>query len=192
MKTLKTMCSLWFVCLSILAILSCTSKQQPEWVGKWKSVTRENIGNGLYATREFNINEKDWDINFIVYSDSLGTNSLFKFYGAGPLEIQEDSKLVPGAKNAIFRFNKKTLTLLTDDQNTINSLGFAACGLQKEVEKDISANGCSFLPSVANYGQEYDLIALRNGQLFLGARSNDLSTEDKRPTTLGAPLNKTQ
>lgn len=80
------------------------------------------------------------------------------------------------------------MTLLTDNAEIIKNFGLTSCNLQKGIEKNITETGCSFLPSKTAYGQEYDLVKLVGQKLYLGARSNDMSSIEKRPIALGAPL----
>ncbi|MBF0316697.1 MAG: hypothetical protein HQL04_00855 [Nitrospirae bacterium] len=161
-------------------------------VGSWKSKGVEDLGNGTFCTREFNFKKDTWKIRFMLYGDAAMNYPLFAFGAEGDFLVELPSSVVGGAYNALFGFSKKTLTLLTSNEQVINNLGFGGCGLEVGVEKDISSGGCSFLKSVKDYDKEYDLLSLdTTGKiLFLGARpaDNDMSTEDRRPTALGYPL----
>ncbi|MBF0536651.1 MAG: hypothetical protein HQL03_00185 [Nitrospirae bacterium] len=161
-------------------------------VGSWKSKGAEDLGNGTFGTREFGFTEDSWKLRFTLYGDADLKYPVFAFGAEGEFQVESPSSVVKGAYNALFGFSKKTLTLLTSDEQIINSLGFGGCGLQVGVEKDISISGCSFMKSVKDYDREYDLLDLDEGSkvLCLGARpaDGDMSTEAKRPTALGYPL----
>lgn len=157
--------------------------------GNWESVASEDLGNGTYGFRSFSFNGNQWEIRFTMYFDKELKKPVFTFRGEGNYVVGSISKNGV-AYNAEFSFLKKFVTLQTADQGVIKNFGFADCKLDPFKEADISQSGCSFLPSVANYGKEYDLISISNDQLFLGARPADgnMGSEDKRPIALGAPL----
>lgn len=176
--------------LIIFEITGCSSvKSLNQQVnGKWTSLSAENLGNGTFGYRTFDLTPEKWEIRFTLYLDEARTTPVFTFRGNGSYKIEGPSTVVPGASNVVFYFSKKYLTLHTDNADLLKNFGFAGLDLQKDVEKDISAKGASFLPSVQAYGQEYDLLQLKDGQLYFGMRSNDMSTPDKRPTKLFYPL----
>ena len=106
--------------------------------------------------------------------------------------VGKKSKSVKSALETDFAFSKKYLTALTDDQNTLQQLGFTSCNLKKGIETDITESGCSFFASIKNYPKEFDLISLQGDKLFLGMRPADgnMGTAEKRPIALGYPLQK--
>jgi kynurenine formamidase len=157
--------------------------------GTWKSASSESVGSFGYRTREFTFSGGRWRIEVLFYDDAKMSKPLFSFVGEGPYELGANSTAVPGASNAVFRFDKKSLTLLTDNADAITRFGFAACELKKGLTKDISVSGCANFTSVAVCGQEYDLVKFEGKRLWLGARPADgnMCTENKRPQSLGAP-----
>jgi hypothetical protein len=158
--------------------------------GQWESTQIEDLGNKTYGWRSFKFEGDKWEIQFTLYLDKEKQTPVFMFRGVGNYKVEKASQNVARAKNAIFYFDKKFVTLLTNNADVIKGFGFDACMLEVGKEKDITETGCSFLPSKANYGQEFDLIALKDKKLYLGARPSDgnMGTVDKRPTTLGLPL----
>jgi hypothetical protein len=158
--------------------------------GQWESTQIEDLGNKTYGWRSFTFDGDKWEIQFTLYLDSEKQTPVFMFRGVGNYKVEKASQIVAGAKNAIFYFDKKYVTLLTNNADVAKGFGFDACMLDVGKEKDITETGCSFLPSKANYGQEFDLIAIKSKKLFLGARPADgnMGTVDKRPTALGLPL----
>lgn len=161
---------------------------QKQIKGTWVSLAAEDLGNGTFGTRSFQLKKDQWEVRFTLCLDAAAQQPVFTFRAVGDYAIQGPSSVVPGASNAIFRFSHKYLTLETDDAAVLQNFGFAGLGFAKGAEHDISASGASFLPSVADYGQEYDLLKLDQGQLYFGMRSDDMHTEDKRPTALFYPL----
>lgn len=205
---MKTFIVQFIIAILLLGIFSCQNNTETQedtteeiatenegieaskYAGEWKSVASENLGNGSFATRYFNLEDEKWEIKFTLFLDRLQENPVFVFRAVGKYEVQGTSEKVEGADNAIFGFDNKYITLLTDDEEIIKNFGFADCNLEKDVEKDISKDGCSFLVSNEVCGQEYDLLKLDNGQLFFGMRptEGDMCIEENRPTVLFYPL----
>ncbi|HII16530.1 TPA: hypothetical protein HA361_01325 [Candidatus Woesearchaeota archaeon] len=177
--------------LGILAIgMAGCATQENAIVGNWRSQAPEDLGTGAYGTRDFKITGSTWSVVFTMYGDKDLAHPLFSFHAQGPYSIGSPSAEAQGASEAVFSFDKKTLTLLTSNADAISSLGFGDCGLALGEAKDISSAGCSFLPSVSACGQEYDLVKIEGNTLYLGARPADgnMCTEDRRPAALGFPL----
>lgn len=169
---------------------STVSAMQNQLLGKWKSAAAEQVGNVGFRTREFTFTTDRWLIEVVFYSDKELTKPLFSFVGEGHYTLAENSMILPGATNAAFFFDKKLLTMLTDDSVTIKQFKFDDCNLTRNIAKDISANGCSNFTSVAVCGQEYDIVNIERDTLRLGARPADgnLCSAEKRPKNLGQPL----
>ena len=169
---------------------STVSALQNQLLGRWKSAAAEQVGNVGFRTREFTFTTDRWLIEVVFYSDKEMTKPLFSFVGEGPYTIAENSTVLPGATNATFFFDKKRLTLLTDDSAAISQFKFDACNLTRGATKDILANGCSNFTSVAVCGQEYDIVNIERDTLRLGARPADgnMCSVDKRPKSLGMPI----
>lgn len=158
--------------------------------GKWISVSPEKTATGSYGTREFFIGKSAWQIRYTLYSDSALRNPIFIFRGVGKYELTDVSKIVPGAREAVFRFNKKYITTKTNDNGLIQKYGLGSCNLNYNKETDITETGCAYLASKAVCGQEYDLVSLKNNMLYLGERpvTGGLCSAGKRPKQLGFPL----
>lgn len=169
---------------------STVSTLSNQFLGKWKSAAVESVSSFGFRTREFVFTKDRWLIEVIFYSDKELTKPLFSFVGEGPYTLAENSTVLPEATNATFFFDKKRLTLLTDDAAAISQFKFDACSLKKGITKDISANGCSNFTSIAVCGQEFDLVNIERDTLRLGARpaDGDMCSVDKRPKALGQPL----
>lgn len=157
--------------------------------GTYASVAAEDLGNGTWGTRKFTFDKDTWALTFTLYGDKALAHPVFALDVSGPFSVGAASK-VQGAHNAQFRFSRKALTVFTDDAQTLKNLGFAGCGLEKGKAVDVSEKGCSFVGSVAAYGEEFDLLKLDGDTLYLGARPADgnMGVETKRPAALGAPL----
>lgn len=169
---------------------STNSTLRNQLIGTWKSEVAERVGNVGFRTREFKFMPERWLIEVLFFGDKEMTKPLFSFVGEGPYTLAENSTILPKATNAVFFFDKKRLTLLTDDAAAVSQFKFDACNLTKGQTKDISASGCSNFTSIAVCGQEYDLVNIESGVLRLGARPADgnMCSVEKRPQSLGQPL----
>lgn len=177
--------------LFLIAITIFTNKAaaQQNMVGRWISEQAEPVaGTPYYGTRDFTFQKSRWTITFRLYKDAAMTQQQLALTTGGPYELTDNSLTVTGAINAIFSYDFKNITILTDDNNIINGLGLASCNLEKGVKKDITYTGCSFFHSVDMYPKEYDIVKSIGAKLYLGKRSADLTSEDKRPKELGYPL----
>ncbi len=186
MKTLQTAVMTMAMTVMALAMSGCGAAA-PETKGRWKSVAPEAMGNGSFSTRDFTLTEKTWALVFTIYGDAEAKQPLVALGFEGPWKVTGPSK-VEGAWEALFEFKKKTITL--ENAGAAKNLGMDGCGLVVAQAKDVSEVGCSFVAPVEKYGREFDLVARKGEQLFLGARpaDGDMGTADKRPTALGAPL----
>lgn len=166
------------------------SSLQDQLLGRWKSADVEPVGNVGYRTREFIFTKDKWWIDVRFYGDKEMTQPVFSFIGEGPYKLTEKSSAAPEAVNATFSFDKKSLTLLTNDESAIKAFKFDACNLKNGVAKDVSKSGCGSFTSIAVCGQEYDLVNIEQGILRLGARPADgnMCSVDRRPKGLGQPL----
>jgi kynurenine formamidase len=158
--------------------------------GIWKSPAAESMGNMGYRTREFTFTPDRWRIEAVFYADAAMANPLFSFAAEGSYKLGETSPFVSGATNAVFFFDKKSLTLLTEDVEMIGRFGIGNYGLTRGVTKKISPNVCSNSASGAICGQEYDLVKIDGNKLQFGSRPADgiMSSEEKRPRSLGPPV----
>lgn len=159
-------------------------------LGNWKSASAEPVGNIGFRTREFTFTPERWRVEVVFYGDRETTEPLFSFVGEGAYTLAGDSPLLPETADAVFFFDKKRLTLLTDDAAAIRPFKLDACNLTKGVTKDVSTSGCSNFTPVAVCGREYDLVNIERATLKLGARpaDGDMCSTDKRPKSLGQPL----
>jgi hypothetical protein len=145
---------------------------------------------GGFGTRRFEFQDGRWALVFEHALDPEMTRKTFRFRTYGPYRIEGPAPGAPNAFAAVFGYAAKLVTLLTDDPATIAAYGFAACGLVRGVELDVSARGCASWRPVADCAEDHDLLAFAGDGLRFGQRprGNDLCTADKRPTSLFEPI----
>lgn len=190
-----------FATFGLLAFLFsfCQQKVSPEQDLKFRL---ENL-SGTYADskpypygqawgqRIFTFNKGKWTLKFTLALDPDLKMPVFEFRTFGSYAVLEKSKSLADTHHALFLEDKKFITLKTTDANLINAFGFASCGLTKDVEKDISDEGCSAWQAVSICNQDHDLLGLdKEGKLYFGERpaDNNMCTPEKRPTKLTPPV----
>jgi uncharacterized protein (DUF1330 family) len=178
-----------FLLIAFTTVFCTVFSQTSNFDGRWFSSQTENQGQ-TYATRDFTFSGTSWKLTYTMYADSCKLFPLFAFDAEGTFKLVKKSIIVTNAYDADFTFTKKYLTILTADQSIVAMFGFTPCNLQLGVKTDISENGCSFFPSVKNYGLEYDLLSLNNGILQLGYRpaDNNMSKPELRSKAMGYTL----
>ena len=174
------------IMISLVMILLQSSGQTPSINGRWFSLKSEPSGQA-FATRDFSFNDKLWTLCYTMYADSTRLFPLFSYDAKGTFTLGKKIENLPAAWEADFTFEKKFLTLYTNNQQVIKQLGFDVCDLQTGIKTDISANGCSFLQSVAQYKTEYDIVMKSGNNLMLGKRpaDNNLGNRTARPSQPG-------
>ena len=175
------------------SIFSCKPKDNEQTetfhqnlIGYWESDELEKEGDS-YSYRQLELSEESWQLEVMVYQDKDGHKPLFELEFEGTYEITEPSPVKEGSFNGTYNVDSKHLTLLTQDEGVISSLGFDTCGLEYGKRIDV-AQGCSFIESIAQCPTDYDLITLKNGMLYRGKRLENMCEPEGRPTELGSPL----
>jgi hypothetical protein len=141
---------------------------------------------GGFGTREFVFADGTWSLTFTHALDPQMTQRTFQFRTGGAYTVGEASAEVPGAFRTVFDEDWKRLTLLTPVPEIATAMGVAGCGLNVNLEADISLTGCAAWKPVAECGEDHDLLALSAEGLHFGVRpaDNDMCSPDKTPTAL--------
>lgn len=186
-----------------LAVLACSMtktkatepsmKEQLEQLsGTYLDLVPYSYGQA-FGQRIFTFDNSKWTLEFTLGLDPELHQKVFQFRTYGTYQVLDRSTLVPNTYNALFREEKKFLTLLTDNTDLIEAFGFGNCQLELDKEKDISEAGCALWAAVEVCDEDHDLLALdAEGLLYFGVRppDNNMCTADRRPTTLTAPVSK--
>lgn len=147
--------------------------------GRWISVAPEAQG-GIYATREFQFDDGRWSVIYRTFADEAASQPLFRIDVAGAYVIGGPSASIEGAHSGIFPALQRDLT--AESPAGVALFAGMGCTLEEGVVTHLIDKGCGFLPPLMQAMGEYDLIALRDDQLFLGDRTGDLSKA--RPAAL--------
>ncbi|MGL4237097.1 hypothetical protein [Tabrizicola sp.] len=164
---------------ALLSLASPAFAEAPDIDGRWVSVAPENFG-GPFALREFTFEGDAWRIVLKTFADEAMTEPQFTLDVAGYYRLGAESMAVPGAWNGVFAAFDKTLT--AHSAETVEMFGSVGCTLVVDQPFDLTDSACGFFHATMDNMGEYDLIAMRDGQLFLGERSGDLTKA--RPTAL--------
>ena len=151
----------------------------PDITGHWISIAAEPTGES-WVTREFRIEGDRWQVLFHCFADAAMTLPLFTLDVGGIYAIGGPSGTVVGAYNAIFPASRRHVTVDSDAGAGL----FASMGATIAVgeRRPVTDATFAFIPALMDAMGEYDLVALRNGQLFFGDRNGDLTKV--RPTAL--------
>jgi hypothetical protein len=151
----------------------------PDISGSWASTGPEAMGP-IHATRAFTFTDRDWSVEFRAYADAQGTQPLFRIDVAGVYRLGGPSAAVPGAYEGIFPALRRDIT--AESAAGVAMFAEMGCALTQGTPKPLVDEGCGFLPPLMQAMGEYDLVALRDGQLYFGDRAGDLTKA--RPAAL--------
>lgn len=140
--------------------------------GTWHSAAPENYGSH-HATRSFVIGERTWQVQYQAYADPQGQRPLFTLRVSGLYALGEPSTTVAGAREGIFPALSRSIT--ADSEAGVQMFAGMGCRLEPGREVFLLNKGCGFVPGLMQAMGEYDLVAQRDGQLFFGDRSGDLT-----------------
>ncbi len=140
--------------------------------GRWRSVGLEHYGNH-HATRSFEFTDQDWQVTYQAWADAQGRQPLFTIRVQGGYTLGEASAKVDGAREGVFPARSRRLS--ADSDAGVQLFASMGCTLVKGQVVALVNTGCGFVPGVMQVMGEYDLVAFRQGQLYLGDRGGDLS-----------------
>ena len=96
--------NLSFLILAVSIISSCKtshnsrSVKAANYIGKWESIAAENLGNGTYASRYFDLKATDWEVKFTLYLDiRVWINQACLCLGIWAFPLRGDGVRVPDA-----------------------------------------------------------------------------------------------
>lgn len=161
-------CALTLLC----AVPVFAEDSAPSIAGHWVSADLEPQGP-IFATREFQFDENTWAVTFRGFADAEAKQPLFRIDVSGIYLIGGPSSTVSGAFDGIFPATKRDLT--AESAQGVAMFSQMGCTLESGVTKHLVNEGCGFLPALTAAMGEYDLVAVKDGHLFFGDRSGDLT-----------------
>ena len=164
---------------SALGAAHAQQASPPSLEGRWASTAPENMGR-MHATRSFVFEGDRWRVQFHAFADADAKAPLFTLDVGGVFVLGGPSAKVPGAWEGVFPAQYRRITA----DSEAGAAMFAGMGCALEAGKPVAlvAQGCGFVPPLMQAMGEYDLVAVKAGQLFLGDRAGDLTKA--RPETL--------
>lgn len=175
---------LWrIVMLPVLALtlINTTYAQVPNLQGDWESIASETNGP-IFATRAFHFEDDRWKVAFHAFADADRKVPLFSLDVGGMFVIGDLSATVTDAYEGVFPARYRKIT--ADSDAGVNFFASMGCTLHKGEVKNLLSQGCGFIPGLMQAMGEYDLVSIKNGELFFGDRSGDLTKA--RPVKLTA------
>ena len=158
----------------------------PVLAGQWDSAGPEETGR-MFATRSFNFDGDRWRVRFRTFADAEMRQALFTLEVGGVFALGGPSAKVPGAWEGVFPAQYRRI--MADSDAGVALFASMGCTLRPGQAVSLTAQGCGFVPSLMQAMGEYDLVSVKEGQLFFGDRAGDLAKA--RPDKLTAfPLRK--
>ena len=151
----------------------------PILTGRWQSAAPEVQGN-LFVTRDFRFEKNTWRVIYRAYGDAEAKVALFTLDVGGVFVIGGPSASVAGAYEGVFPATHRKI--VADSGAGVAMFAQMGCKLAVGAVKALVSEPCGFVPSQMQAMGEYDLVAIKGGQLFFGERSGDLTKE--RPKAL--------
>jgi hypothetical protein len=148
----------------------------------------ERDGTRTGSRSVFSFFEREWGIAYTQYADEDCRIKVLTAVLSGVYESSGPSGRLPDATDVTFRFSRKALTVY--DLRLLDTLNRDACGKRRwrlGVEQDVTSTGCLWIESVAACPQEYDLVNIDDGRLFLGERpaaGSNMCAASRRPERL--------
>lgn len=167
------------VLLLAAAIASSAAAQAPVLNGHWTSAAPEAQGQ-LFAARDFAFDGNTWSVTYRAFADAQGKMPLFTLNVGGVFVLGGPSPTVSGAYEGVFPALRREI--VAESEAGVAMFAGMGCKLEVGAPKVLLAEPCGFVPSQMQAMGEYDLVMLKNGQLFFGDRSGDLTKA--RPTAL--------
>lgn len=149
--------------------------------GRWKSERLEPQGK-LFVSRDFTFAGDSWSVVYRAHADANGANPLFTLDVGGIFVVGERSTTLPEAHDGIFPARRRNIT--ADSAAGVAMFAAMGCTLLEGVPKALVSEGCGFVPPLMTAMGEYDLVTIKDGKLFFGDRSGDLTKA--RPQSLYA------
>lgn len=158
-------------------------------VGSWQSQGCESFvydKQPAFMRRSFDFTPSTWQLQYTLFADPACSVALITTRIAGPYALGQAAAL-PATRQVTWGQTAKFVTPhVPDILGAMNGSGCGDSGLPLGQERDVSSGGCAAfgVASVKDYPQEFDLLKLENGQLFVGQRGEKMNLEANRPTQL--------
>lgn len=162
-----------------------------EIAGRWETAAPVyDERNKVYGSHVLELHGDRWTLNFTASTDAAGQQRLFSLR-VGPSRYTLGAPLpgVAGAREA--DFERGSLHLTAHAASMAEMFGAARCGSSPwaiGTEQDITAAGCTFIPSRAACPQERDIVTFDGRSLALGDRGGDMCALPRPATASRASL----
>lgn len=151
--------------------------QKQDLQGVWQSSEIETIenpdGSVMYIKREATFSDDNWDIRIRSFLDTEAKEPFFTIHAKGNYLLSGESPNVNDATCVDFvntgRYVTAHHTALVD---MLNEISFDTEWLLDH-EHDVSINGCALVPSIDDCPVEYDIIQIKDNNIYFGEFSPD-------------------
>jgi hypothetical protein len=184
----------------LLALTACGSSHPAtsppgsalDVAGHWVSDCTTTPDSKGYFTMDFHNTTDHWQLAYVVFGDAKCATPLVAVDITGPYTIGGASPTVSGAHEAVFEFDKKSITPKAQPlADALNGMPECGGGFAVGSAHDVYERGC---PGFGQYphsacAADYDVIWREGDQLRFGQRpaDNNMCSADRRPAAL-SPL----
>ncbi len=172
MKTTSRTLAAAFAVLVAAATGPVHAQPTPALDGQWASEKPEPYGSH-YATRSFSFTGSQWRVAYRAYADAQGRQPLFRLDVSGAYALGGPSRKVPDAVEGVFPALQRHITAESDAG--VQMFAGMGCKLEKGRETPLLSEGCGFVPGLMQAMGEYDLVSIKDGRLYFGDRTGDLT-----------------
>jgi hypothetical protein len=148
--------------------------------GNWHSPVIETIenpdGSVMFIKREAIFVDDNWEIFIKSFLDEDGKIPFFTIHAKGNYILGEESSELPGAVAVDFHNRGRYLT--AHQQSLVDMLNETSPfdgEWMVDMERDVSSRGCVMVPSIETCPVEYDLIKIKENEIYFG----DFTAEQK-------------
>ncbi len=139
---------------------------QDAFSGNWKSDSPSLTSDGIYLVSEISFDKGQWLSEELAFEDMAKTKAIYIKRTVGSFEVAKDSK-----SKIDLTTERVFLTLLTDNQEMMDKLGFNYCSLKKGIEKDITDDGCASIHASGKSMKTTESFDIKGGEMHLGSKT---------------------
>lgn len=161
--------------------------QTQDLQGKWSSLEIETIenpdGSVMYIKREAVFADDNWNILIRSFLDKEAKEPFFTIHAKGNYVLSGESPNVNGATCVDFVNTGRYVTAHhTGLVEMLNEISFDTEWLLDH-EHDVSINGCALVPSIDDCPVEYDIIQIKDNNIYFGEFTPDQRKDIQKLST---------
>ncbi len=177
----------------IFLVVSCSSRKD-KIIGHWAQDLKQAVDEGIFRIDSISFGETEWEMVRSFYEKSSDPIPFFKVHYKGDWIFEGRSSLDKDLTNIRLIFKKKRIIVISaESERAIKAFYLDVCGLTEGKYRDISRTGCSIFPPISEVPYIYEVVSVKNKQLFMGKWEMTLIPEllqDRPVMVSGGAFNK--